>query len=215
MTDPQQPAPSSVDGALRFVKKFRRPAFWLVALAACALLAVSASAWPRNSAVPIIMRNLGAVLLLVCALGRLWSSLYIVGYKNDRLITSGPYSLVRNPLYVFSFCGAVGMGLSAESLYVVALLIIPFLVWFPIMVIEEERFLAQRYPDEWTAYTLATPRFIPALRAPVVPESYTINARRVGHAFTDAIWFPIGGLAMQGVVQLHQANVLPNLLSIF
>jgi protein-S-isoprenylcysteine O-methyltransferase Ste14 len=214
MTNPQQTVPATGDGALRLVKKFRRPAFWLVALAACGLLAVSASAW-QNAVAPIIMRNLGAVLLLVCALGRLWSSLYIVGYKNDRLITAGPYSLVRNPLYVFSFCGALGMGLSAESLYVVALLIIPFLVWFPIMVIEEERFLAGRYPDEWTAYTQTTPRFIPALRAPVVPESYTVNARRLGHAFMDAIWFPIGGLAMQGVVQLHQANVLPNLWKIY
>jgi hypothetical protein len=161
------------------------------------------------------MRNLGAVLLLVCALGRLWSSLYIVGYKNERLITYGPYSLVRNPLYVFSFCGAIGIGLSAESLVVTAVVLIPFVVWFPIMVIEEERFLAGRYPDEWPAYAASTPRFIPALRTPVVPESYAVNARRVGHAFWDAIWFPIGGLVLQEVVRLHQTGVLPTRLTIW
>jgi protein-S-isoprenylcysteine O-methyltransferase Ste14 len=44
-------------------------------------------------------------LAAMIASHRLWCSLYISGYKNSQLITSGPYSLCRNPLYFFSFVG--------------------------------------------------------------------------------------------------------------
>lgn len=193
---------------LMTVKRLRRVATWLVALAACAVLAVSASAWPEHGIVDILMGDIGLILLLVCAFGRLWSSLYIAGFKNDKLITVGPYSLVRNPLYVFSFFGAIGLGLASESLIITGVLIVPFLVWYPVLVLEEERVLAERHPEEWAAYAAATPRFIPALRWPIVPEIYTVNSRRVGNAFADAIWFPMSYIALQGVETLHRMGIL-------
>lgn len=200
--------PMRGQGLLRAVKRLRRVATWLVALAACAVLAVSASAWPEDGIVDILMGDIGLILLLVCAFGRLWSSLYIAGFKNDKLITVGPYSLVRNPLYVFSFCGAVGLGLASGSFIITGLLIVPFLVWYPVLVLEEERVLAERHPEEWAAYADATPRFISALRRPTVPETYTINSRRVGHAFADAIWFPMSYIALQGIETLHRTGFL-------
>ncbi len=208
MSEPD-PVLNTTDRMLRAVKQLRRSVSRLVVLAVIGVLAVTTSAWPKDGAMHIVMVNLGFVLLLVCAFGRLWASLYIEGFKNARLITVGPYSLVRNPLYVFSLCGALGIGLSAGSLIITGLLCIPFLVWFPLMVIEEERVLAARHPEEWAAYAASTPRFIPALRAPVVPEAYTVNARRVGRAFTDAIWFPLAGLFIAGFDTAHRAGVLP------
>ena len=41
----------------------------------------------------------GYSLGLVGIIGRIWSSLFIEGYKTKTLITKGPYSLMRNPLY--------------------------------------------------------------------------------------------------------------------
>ena len=38
----------------------------------------------------------GFVLLLVCAFGRLWSLQYLAGFKSRRVISDGPYSIVRN-----------------------------------------------------------------------------------------------------------------------
>jgi protein-S-isoprenylcysteine O-methyltransferase Ste14 len=194
---------------LRFVKRFRRLATWLVALAALGLLVVSTSAWPDGGVMDIVLGDVGLILLVVCAFGRVWSSIFIAGYKNDRLIVDGPYSLVRNPLYVFSFCGAVGLGLSAESLTITGLLILPFVVWYPILVVEEERFLADRHGSAWQAYVLATPRFFPAIRYPTQPAAYTINTRQVGRAFMDAIWFPIAALGLQALEMLHQNGTLP------
>jgi protein-S-isoprenylcysteine O-methyltransferase Ste14 len=196
---------------LKSIKRFRRVATWGLALVVLAMLSVSASAWPDGEAVDLVMSNLGFVLLVVCAFGRVWSSIFIAGYKNDRLITDGPYSLVRNPLYVFSFIGAVGLGLSAESLMVTGLLILPFLVWYPILVVEEERHLAERHGEAWQAYVAATPRFLPALRRPSQPASYAINTKQVGRAFLDAVWFPLAALGLQGLEALHVAGQLPTI----
>ncbi len=204
---------------LRAVKRFRRAASWVVIVVLFALLSVSVSAWPVGGIADQIMTNLGFILLVICAFGRVWSSVFIAGYKNEKLITVGPYSLVRNPLYVFSFCGAIGIGLVCCSLTVVALLVLPFLVWYPIMVTEEEQYLADRHPEEWAAYAKATPRFIPALRWPVQPESYTVNTRKVTNAFADAIWFPISALAiklaLKGIAELHAAGHLPTIWHLY
>lgn len=199
------------DSWLRIVKRVRKAASVVILLAALALLTVSASAWPEGGIVDLTMSNLGMVLLIICAFGRLWSSLYIAGYKNARLITEGPYSLVRNPLYVFSFVGTIGLGLVAESFVVTGLLILPFVVWFPVMVVEEERVLAERHPVAWPAYAASTPRFIPAIRAPIVPDSYVICPRLVGRAIADAIWFPLAALALEGIEALHNGGVLPTI----
>ena len=43
----------------------------------------------------------GVTLAIVCIGGRLWSCLYIGSRKNRELVTTGPYSITRNPLYFF------------------------------------------------------------------------------------------------------------------
>ena len=47
----------------------------------------------------------GVLLIAIAILGRAWCTLYIGGRKAQELTDSGPYSLSRNPLYVFSFIG--------------------------------------------------------------------------------------------------------------
>jgi len=44
----------------------------------------------------------GTLLAGVAVTGRAWSLMYISGKKNASLVTVGPYSLCRNPLYFFS-----------------------------------------------------------------------------------------------------------------
>lgn len=198
-------------GRSRLLTRVRKSASVAVLLLGIGPLLISASAWPEDGLMDIMMSNVGMVLLLICAFGRLWSSLFIAGYKNERLITAGPYSLVRNPLYVFSFLGTIGLGLVSESFIVTGLLTVPFAVWFPAMVREEEGVLAERHPVAWPAYVACTPRFVPAFRVPIVPESYLITPRLVGRAIADAIWFPLAALGLEGIEMLHNKGVLPTL----
>jgi protein-S-isoprenylcysteine O-methyltransferase Ste14 len=43
---------------------------------------------------------------VIAILGRAWSTRYIGERKANLLVTEGPYSVSRNPLYLFSFLGA-------------------------------------------------------------------------------------------------------------
>jgi protein-S-isoprenylcysteine O-methyltransferase Ste14 len=78
------------------------------------LLACTDSA-QEDSIVSAILFLLGLVLVGIATVGRLWCALYIAGYKDSDLITSGPYSITRNPLYFFSFVGFAGIGLATET----------------------------------------------------------------------------------------------------
>ena len=45
---------------------------------------------------------LGLAVIIVAALGRVWTSSYLAAYKDVRLICYGPFSVTRNPLYLFT-----------------------------------------------------------------------------------------------------------------
>lgn len=194
---------------LRGAKRFRKPVSRLVVASLVAVLAVSASAWPGDGLARPAMAVAGSILLVLCAFGRLWASLFIAGYKNDRLVTEGPYSLVRNPLYLFSLLGVVGIGLACGSLLVCALLLLPFLAWYPVLVAEEEAVLAERFGEAWRTYAATTPRFLPALRRPTAPERYTVDLRSMQRALADAVWFPLAAIAIRLVAELHGRGFLP------
>ena len=65
-----------------------------------------------------IIEFVGFGSVLACVAGRMWSILYVGSKKNSELVTSGPYSITRNPLYFFSTFGAVGIGLIHGSVFV-------------------------------------------------------------------------------------------------
>ncbi len=49
------------------------------------------------------MDIIGFVFIVMAGVGRIWSSAYISGFKNGKVVKDGAYSLMRNPLYFFSF----------------------------------------------------------------------------------------------------------------
>jgi len=77
------------------------------------------------------------------------------------LVTQGPYAIVRNPLYLGNWLIAFGLCFFAQLtwLFVVGPAVV-FLLYYT-SVLAEERFLVQRFGDEYTAYCEATPRFFP------------------------------------------------------
>jgi protein-S-isoprenylcysteine O-methyltransferase Ste14 len=106
---------------------------------------------------PLVLLSLGFVLagLLV----RTWAAGTL--RKQQQLATTGPYALVRHPLYFGSFLLMVGFGTLVQdpiSLWVVAG---PVAVLYWLAIRSEERKLAKLFPHEWQAYASHTPRFIP------------------------------------------------------
>ena len=108
----------------------------------------------------------GFILLVIAAGGRIWAGAYVTGRKNRTLVTDGPFSLVRNPLYVFSFLGFVGAGLSFESLTLAAVFGATFFVAHWPTIRTEERILEGLFGQAYRRYCSRVPRFIPVLRRP-------------------------------------------------
>ena len=132
---------------------------------------------------------LGFVLLSTAALGRLWCLSYISGFKNEVLMTEGPYSVVRNPLYLFNFAGAVGFGLAVENPVLAALLALGFLAFYPGVVRREEARLTERFGDTYARYRERTPRWIPRWSNFHEPETWTIIPRRFRAGLLSNMWF--------------------------
>ena len=73
--------------------------------------------------------------------GRIWCLTYSSGYKSSELVTQGPYSVSRNPLYFFSFIGLIGIGLATETFTLTLFLIAFFALVYPAVIAGEEEFL--------------------------------------------------------------------------
>jgi protein-S-isoprenylcysteine O-methyltransferase Ste14 len=79
------------------------------------------------------------------------------------LITSGPYALVRNPLYVGNMLLYAGVGIMSMALF--PWLLIVAVAWFylqySLIVRREEEYLAARFGTEYETYCRNVPRFFP------------------------------------------------------
>src|SRR5262245_6881272 len=103
----------------------------------------------------------GIGAILVAIFGRTWCTLYIGGRKSSEIIKGGPYSVTRNPLYVFSTIGAAGIGAMTGSVVVAAFLAILCCVAFHSVIFVEEAYLEEAFGEPYRQYMRAVPRFFP------------------------------------------------------
>lgn len=110
-----------------------------------------------------MVEAIGRVMILTWILGRVWCSLYGSGAASSEMAARGPYSIVRNPLHLFTMIGAAGVGAQSGSITVGAIfLVVAFLaIW--LLVQNEERALLASLGKPYADYLATTPRFIPNL----------------------------------------------------
>ena len=80
--------------------------------------------------------------------------------KTTNLVTVGPYSYIRHPLYTSLLCLAWGIFLKGIDLVTILLVIIASLTLF-LTAVYEERENLRKFGDEYVAYMQHTKRFIP------------------------------------------------------
>lgn len=110
------------------------------------------------------LEAVGLALIGICIVGRGWCSLYIGGRKKAEIVDRGPYSISRNPLYVFSFIGAFGMGAQTGSITMALLFTVTAFAVFYATIQREEEWLASMFGATYAAYRARTPRFGPNFR---------------------------------------------------
>lgn len=90
------------------------------------------------------------------------TSISVQLYADHRLITTGPFALVRHPIYV----GGQMMELGALLIYRTwtTALIVPNIPVLVLRARREEEALASEFGQEWTEYCQRVPAWIPRLR---------------------------------------------------
>lgn len=136
-----------------------------------------------------ILFALGLFFVAIASLGRMWCSLYIAGYKDEKLITYGPYSLCRNPLYFFSMLGVAGVGLATETLTFPIIFLALFAVYYPLVIKSEELRLEAAFQDSFRDYKNKVPAFFPKFSNFEEPEQYVVNPKIYRRHIVSALWF--------------------------
>ena len=137
-----------------------------------------------------VVEQAGAILIVACVFGRCWAILYIGARKNEMLVMTGPYSICRNPLYLFSIIGVLGFGLMLQSLIYAALLTSVVFLIFIWTIKKEEEFLRQKFGETYVAYANRTPRIVPTnIKTMNHASSVTVNVQVLKRTFLDSILF--------------------------
>jgi protein-S-isoprenylcysteine O-methyltransferase Ste14 len=112
----------------------------------------------------------GVAVTLLGELIRLWG-VHHIGVisrtRSDRLgplVASGPFAIVRNPLYVGNIMLWIGFALTARLLWLAPLILALLGAEYHAIVRWEERLLESRLGDAYRAYAAHVPRWIPNLR---------------------------------------------------
>lgn len=106
----------------------------------------------------------GALITFLGESLRLWAAGHL--RKNKQLTTSGPYSHVKNPLYIGTLLITVGYSAMAQNVYI----LIGGFVWFfiyyaPYKKKQENEKLVNSFGTAWTVYDKAVPDYLPRLAA--------------------------------------------------
>jgi protein-S-isoprenylcysteine O-methyltransferase Ste14 len=168
--------------------------------------------WSEESRGPFFIEWMGYLFLLAGLGVRVWSTFYIGGRKSHELVTDGPYSICRNPLYWGSLLVAVGVGLCFENaLMLIALIAIGVPVHVLITHLEEKH-LAERFPVEFAEYRRKVPRFWPRLGAYRSSETVVVSVRSIRRALFDTVAVLMIPEIEDLLEILHQQEIVPVLL---
>lgn len=151
------------------------------------LLPFISSTWPSQSWVHLSVEWIGAALILTAVLGRCWCMLYLGGHKGATLIQQGPYSISRNPLYLFSMLAVAGIGAQSGSVALGPILALFVYAVFNNVIDEEERLLRKVFGPQFDDYCSRVPRFGPWFMHWKADDSLLISVSGLGRTLRDAL----------------------------
>jgi protein-S-isoprenylcysteine O-methyltransferase Ste14 len=184
--------------------------FALLLVAVVALLFVGS--YPQEGEFHEFVEAFGVSLIGVAIVGRLWCTLYIGGRKSAEIVADGPYSITRNPLYLFSAVGAAGAGAQTGSVVVGLFFGTVTLIAFHVVALREERHLRENFGAGYEAYCARVPRLLPRLSIYRDKAILTVMPKRLYVTFFDSLVFFTAMPVFEFIERLQDHAVLPVLL---
>jgi protein-S-isoprenylcysteine O-methyltransferase Ste14 len=114
--------------------------------------------WRTGLGLILFVAGLGFAIWARVHIGRNWGT--PMSQKNEpELVTSGPYHLVRHPIYSGVILAGVGTAVALSWQWLIAVALAA--VYFAYSATVEERNLTAQFPDTYRAYRRSSKMFIP------------------------------------------------------
>ena len=170
---------------------------WLPLPLAAALLLIP----PESDASVPSLWITGALIVAIGEAIRLWAVHHIGAISRTRsdrlgpLVSSGPFAVVRNPLYVGNILLWAGFAISANLVWFAPVAIVLLALEYHAIVRWEEGLLAERIGDPYTEYVARVPRWVPSLTSGTKPATSATAA----FSWRDTLFSERGTLIAIGV----------------
>lgn len=163
------------------------------------------------SFIGIVFQFLGWIFLAIYFTFRIWSMLFVGGRKDQELITEGPYSMTRNPIYFGNSCFGLAVACFFNSLTLIIATLILCYFYLTYVVAIEEKVLGNLFGNQYLAYKQKTPRFFPSFALYHSPKNISISIsalRTEAQRLWVALFMPF---LAQIIIHLRLSEALPHL----
>ncbi len=124
-----------------------------------------------NKSIRYLFYVIGIIAVIKGELLRIWANGHAGFVLHSRsktiraksLVITGPYAIIRNPLYAGNFLIGFGFSLLTLTWWLIILYVVFFTIEYGLIIIAEERFLREAFPEEFEKYYNSVPRVIPKL----------------------------------------------------
>jgi len=159
-----------------------------------------------------VMVIISIILVLAGALIRFWTRGH---FRKGRLVTTGPYALVRHPLYLGSLLVIAGVLFQLKDRFFNLGVIIPLVVvFYGASIIYEERSLEKRFGRQWQLYKGDVPCIFPSLRSWLLPR-YNRKWSWKAYLKTGEIWITPLLISLPLLIELMEDLVFERMLGIY
>lgn len=83
--------------------------------------------------------------------------------QQHKLIKSGPYFVMRHPIYTGMILWSVGLAMFTANVFFAAFAVV-VIIWTPLRISGEERMMISQFGDEYLDYMRTTGRYLPKLK---------------------------------------------------
>ena len=124
----------------------------------------------KETGYQFIMWPSGVALILFGVCIRIWATKNIgkripwMKKKGKELVKTGPYAIVRNPLYSGNILITTGLSFISELVWIIPFIFFYFFTLYHLIAIYEEKKLLERWGDNYRDYLNDVPRWIPRLK---------------------------------------------------
>lgn len=119
---------------------------------------VNTDLWSEALGIVLFVLGLGFAIWARVQIGRNWGT-PMTQKDEPELVTSGPYRLVRHPIYSGILVAGLGTAIAMSWVWLIAVGLAG--IYFLYSATVEERYLTEQFPDSYPAYKRCTKRLLP------------------------------------------------------